>query len=123
MGFHPRTAAEELFALQIERKQMNATRLKKEITPQLAAAFKKAFRQNVILQAIVLFFAGLLLDGGFTARVCLLAAVAWWCAALIISVRRGSSPTKIDMLFMEAGYVLLIAISYFSSPLWGWLSF
>ena len=100
---------------------MNARRLKKEITPPLSPALKKAFRQNVILQTIILFFSGFLLDGGLTVRACLLAAVVWWCGALCIALRRAQVPTKIDLLFMEAGYVLLIAIGYASSPLWGWL--
>jgi hypothetical protein len=102
---------------------MKAGWLKKRITPTLSPELKKVFGWNVVLQIPILTCSAMLLDGGFVSQVCWFAAVVWWCGALIIAVRRPQSPTTIDMVFMHVGYVFLIPVCYFISPVWGWLSF
>ena len=68
---------------------------------------------------IILLLAGAILDGGVILQLCLFAAVAFWIGVAVIWFRRRSTPTKLDLLVIEAGYLALCVVSFFLS-FWVW---
>ena len=63
----------------------------------------------IVAQLLTLLLSELILDGGHIFRCCLAAIVAHWIIALIIWVRRRSAPTKVDLILVRAGCILIIA--------------
>ncbi len=70
-------------------------------------------------QLIILLLAGAILDGGVFLQLCIFAAVAFWIGVAVIWLRRRTTPTKLDLLVIEAGYLGLCVISFFLSY-WIW---
>ncbi|PAW78834.1 MAG: hypothetical protein B9S32_05485 [Verrucomicrobia bacterium Tous-C9LFEB] len=74
---------------------------------------------NGVIQAIFLFFGGLMLDGGFFAQICFYSGCAFWAAALLIMVRRPLHPTRSDILYFRIGLPLISFADMFILPyLW-----
>lgn len=73
----------------------------------------------MVQQLIILILAGMILDGGTIARICLYAAVAFWGGVAVIRLRRGTPPTKADLTLIEGGYVVVGVIAYFVTH-WIW---
>ena len=70
-------------------------------------------------QAIIFLLAVAILDGGVCFQVCIFAAAAFWIGVALLWFRRGSAPTKLDLLFIEAAFVPLCLVAFFVSY-WIW---
>ncbi|HXT39860.1 MAG TPA: hypothetical protein VN887_07550 [Candidatus Angelobacter sp.] len=81
----------------------------------------EAAKDTLLLQALLTSLSGLILDGGETLRVVVLAALMWWIAFLRILVNRPTTTKKSDVLFLKLGFLLLLPLSFFTQPIWGWL--
>ena len=81
----------------------------------------EAAKDTLLLQALLIFLSGLILDGGEFLRVVALAALVWWTAFLRILVSRPATTKKSDTVFLKFGFLLLLPISFLSQPIWGWL--
>lgn len=91
---------------------------------RLADSFKPALIIAVIQQLVILFFAAMFLDGGLIAQKCFYACLAFWCSAALIIVRRPTSPTPTDLVFIQIGYLPVCAITFLLTPLiWRWRGF
>ncbi len=80
-----------------------------------AQTYRQAIGSTVAQQTIVLLLAGMILDGEVILEMCGFAAVAFWIGVGLIWFRRRSKPTQIDILVIEAGYIVLCVISFFLS--------
>ncbi|MGV3771400.1 MAG: hypothetical protein ACO1QB_00760 [Verrucomicrobiales bacterium] len=65
-----------------------------------------------VQQALTLAFASMILDGGNCFRVCLIALIAFWAAAIIIIFRK-KPPSPIDRAFIRTAYVPICVIAFF----------
>ncbi len=61
---------------------------------------------GVVVDASLLIISSLVLDGGRTAGMCMVAMVAHWIGVLFILVRRWRSPTETDLLFIRYGILI-----------------
>jgi hypothetical protein len=75
-----------------------------EFAPQYWPAIKDA----IILQLVFGFFTALMLDGGRSFEFFKVAFVGHWIGILMIVGRRPISPTKVDILFIRWGLLLLL---------------
>ena len=60
--------------------------------------------------------AALMLDGGLTLNAAVIAVVAYWLAFGIVLFRRASSPTRLDMLLVRYGFLLVFAFVVMIGP-------
>ncbi len=89
-----------------------------EVHPRrLSDAFSSAILFGMVVQIVFLLLTALLLDGGVMFRMCLTTAVGYWIGVGIIAVRRGASPTKLDLLFTRYGMVGLMVVAPFLAKL------
>lgn len=77
----------------------------------LAPEYVAALQLAVIEQVLLLGLSALMLDGGRTLRLCAIAAVAYWAAALLIITRRPSAPGRTDRTFLRYGYLVLPVVA------------
>jgi hypothetical protein len=75
--------------------------------PQLSRSFVSALKTAVIVQFVLLVLTGLMLDGGWMGRLCMVAIIGHWVGIGMIAARRGSVPTSVDLLFMRYGAAIL----------------
>src|SRR5262245_20396287 len=76
--------------------------------------YRAAITSAIVQQVIVLVLASLILDGGDLLMFCLVACLAFWTGVIFIRVRRGQTPTKIDLLLIRSSYLLLCIITFFA---------
>jgi len=60
----------------------------------------------------VLVLAAGILDGGNLLMFCLVACLAFWTGVVLIRMRRGRTPTKIDLMLICSSYLLLCIITF-----------
>ena len=63
-------------------------------------------------QGVLLGITALILDGGFTFRVCLAAAIAHWVAVTIVVIRRRTSPTMLDVGVLKFGFLFCFVLAF-----------
>lgn len=96
------------------------------MTPQclVAAPLKSAMMSAFVQQAAILVLASMILDGGLIHQICFYAFAAFWGGVGIILIRRCESPTKLDLVFVRGGYLVVCIISFFlTSTIWSWRGF
>ncbi len=82
----------------------------------IASAYRPAIKTALLQQGIVFILAALMLDGGLTLNAAVIAVVAYWLAFGIVLFRRASSPTRLDMLLVRYGFLLVFAFVVMIGP-------
>ncbi|HUR44345.1 MAG TPA: hypothetical protein VMZ27_00620, partial [Candidatus Saccharimonadales bacterium] len=82
----------------------------------LSSSYKKAAARTAIAQVIVFLLAGLMLDGGFFARITLVAGVAYWARFIFVVVRHPKLPTRGDLVWASAGFAISLALTFAVGP-------
>ncbi len=77
--------------------------LMRSLSPQYWGPIKL----NIAAQVIAVFFASLILDGGFIARLVVFAMFGYWVGVFIIALRRPQAPSRLDKFFLGGGFILL----------------
>ncbi len=85
----------------------------------LAAAYISAAKLVGLEQGIIFILALLMLDGGVTFRIAVIAIAAYWAVFTVIAARRPTLPARGDILFVRYGF-LLIFVSVFVVALVVW---
>jgi hypothetical protein len=75
--------------------------------------------EAVALQIVLGLLALLILDGGGIARICGIALVAFWGAAVVLIWRHPQTPSRLDIELIRFGYLPLVFTSFFLSR-WIW---
>jgi hypothetical protein len=78
-----------------------------------AKVLKQALASAGAQQIILLLLASAVLDGGVVLQKFAFGCAAFWIGVGIIRLRRGSIPTKVDLLLIEAGTIPLCVLSFF----------
>jgi len=78
----------------------------------MATSYANATKSALGQQAIILFLAIGILDGGDILNMCLIAFVAFWVGTGLIWRRRPQTPTKLDLMVIQAGYFPLCILSF-----------
>jgi hypothetical protein len=88
---------------------------------RIAATYWRPLRDGLILQSVLLVLSGLLLDGGLTAEINLIAWAAFWGGILVLLVRRPEMPTRFDLWVLRWGYLpLLVVVQIVARWVWHW---
>ena len=66
-----------------------------------------------VQQSIILVLGGMILDGGAVAQSCFYAFTAFWAGVAVILWRRSSAPTKVDLVIVRGGFIVLCVLSFF----------
>lgn len=75
----------------------------------------------LVVQSIILVMASMVLDGGGIAQVCFYALVAFWGGVVVLHFHRRGALSRVDLLLIRYGYILLCIISFFITRLiWHW---
>lgn len=76
-------------------------------------AYNRSFLVAIAMQLMLLVLGLLATDCGEWTRAVLLAAVAFWPVTLILVIRRPTSPTQLDLMFIRYGYPVIFAVLLF----------
>jgi hypothetical protein len=87
------------------------------IHPQ--SPLQSAIYSACIQQAIIMILAAMMLDGGCIGQVCAYAILAFWGGVFVLRVRRRGNLTKLDLMLIRGGYIVVCVISYFVTR-WIW---
>ncbi len=68
-------------------------------------------------QVIIIGVTSVILDGGVTLLKCIYALVAYWVGFSILMIRRRKKLAKMDLKFVQYGYIALCVFSIISAPL------
>jgi hypothetical protein len=87
----------------------------------IAASYWRPLLNGLILQLVVLVSSGLLLDGGVTFQINMMAWAGFWGGVFVVLCRRPGSPTRFDLWFLRWGYLpLTLAAQYLARWVWQW---
>lgn len=64
-------------------------------------------------QSVILVLASMNLDGGNLAQTCFYAFVAFWGGVGVILWCRAPAPTKVDLVIVRGGFIVLCVLSFF----------
>jgi hypothetical protein len=88
---------------------------------KIAASLQSAIKLAIVQQLIVILVAGSLLDGGVVAQICIYAFAAYWGGTIVILARRRAAPTKLDIILVRSGYLVVCVISFILTfAIWSW---
>jgi hypothetical protein len=86
-----------------------------------ASPLQSAIYSACIQQAIIMILAAMILDGGSIGQVCLYALLGFWGGVFVLRVRRREALTKMDLMLIRGGYILVCIISFFITRwIWSW---
>ena len=90
-------------------------------TLPIAASYRRAIFEALVLQVILGILAMMVLDGGHIAHTTGIAVLAFWAGAALIIVRRPTAPTPTDLWLLRFGFLpLLIATFALAEWVWSW---
>lgn len=75
-----------------------------------------AMRFSIALQLILILLAGMILDGGATAQLCLYGSISYWLAAAVILLQRRQA-TQNEVGFLRSGYFLMCILTGLANAL------
>ncbi|MST94652.1 MAG: hypothetical protein EXS33_05195 [Pedosphaera sp.] len=93
----------------------------RRLFPSLSPENNTAVCNTFVTQALSVLIGGLILDGGQFAKILCFASLVWWPVFLRILITRPRTEERWDRIFLKAGFPILIAVAFASSPVWGWL--
>ena len=75
----------------------------------------------LVTQSAILVLTSMVLDGGGIFQVCFYALVAFWCGVVALYFHRQGALSRVDLLLLRYGYILLCILSFFITRLiWEW---
>jgi hypothetical protein len=93
-------------------------------TPHPARSIGSELPFALVTQSVILVLASMILDGGGIAQVCFYAFVAFWSGVLVLRFHRRGALSRVDLLLIRYGYILVCIISFFITRwIWHWRGF
>jgi hypothetical protein len=83
----------------------------------IVPVYRAPIRSALLQQSVVLILAALMLDGGLTFNMAVIAIVAYWLAVGVILARRPGSPTRADILLIRYGFLLVFGVVLVTAPI------
>ena len=90
-------------------------------TLPLAPAYRSAVKDAILIQVVLTLFLLTILDGGTLAKAGACAMVGFWVGVAIVMLRRPLNPSKLDLLYVRCGYLVMLFIGIGLSPWMGML--
>jgi len=88
----------------------------------LSPEYNRSLRVGAILAVTVSVLACLVLDGGLTAQITLMAVLAYFGGVALMVVRRPQAPTATDLWLLRWGFLpLWLAVQVSARFAWYWL--
>ncbi len=72
--------------------------------------FASAVKLGVVVQVVLFVLTALILDGGRSNKMCIVAMIGYWIVVAVMMIRRRTVPTRTDLLFLRYGMLALLAI-------------
>src|SRR5437870_10687897 len=86
------------------RRSLIAASLTMRITLPIAASYRRAIFDALVLQVVLGALSMMLLDGGRVAHTTGIAVLAFWSGAALIIIRRPTAPTSTDLFLIRFGF-------------------
>ena len=77
-----------------------------------ASPYRHATKSALVQQVLILILAGMILDGGDVFQICIAALLAFWGGVAVIRWRRPRTPTRLDLILIKSGYVVLCVVTF-----------
>ena len=77
---------------------------------EIAAPYKRALTQAVVLYCLWLGFSQLILDTGEFLSAVIYSSIAFWIGVVLVVVRRPLAPTRGDLYFIRWGIIPIVAM-------------
>ena len=88
----------------------------------LSPKYNRSLGQGMIMMFLFFVVAGLVLDGGLTTQITLIAVFGYLGGVAVMAVRRPQSPTTTDVWLLRWGFVpLWIAAQVGARCAWSWM--
>jgi hypothetical protein len=84
--------------------------------PVLSSEYSRPVKAALVQQGIVLILGLLMLDGGLTLHMAMLAVIAFWLAFGIVIARRPLAPTRSDLFLVRYGFLLAFVTILIVAP-------
>jgi hypothetical protein len=97
----------------VERRLQTEPSNRPTLTMNTPSPYRGAIKLALAQQCTVLVLASMILDGGDIFNICLIAFIAFWAVVGFIRWRRPHAPTKLDLIFIQASYLLLCILTFF----------
>jgi hypothetical protein len=85
-------------------------------TLPVSSAYRDAIKVAILLQVPLTLLMFLLLDFGYTARIGACAMGGFWIGVTAVMFRRPRSPSRLDLLYVRWGYLVLLVLSVIVAP-------
>ena len=85
----------------------------------LSPAYREAVKVALVVQVLTTLFLGAILDGGALAKAGGAAMVGFWIGVAVVMVRRPRTPSRLDLLYVRWGYVVMLAVGIALLPFMG----
>lgn len=88
----------------------------------LSPEYSSALGRGVVCVFALFILAGLVLDGGLTAQITLMAVMGYLGGTAVVVVRRPQAPTAFDLWLLRWGFVpLWLAVQVGAWYAWSWM--
>ena len=88
----------------------------------LSPEYSRALGHGAVVVLLLFVFTGLLLDGGLTAQITLIAALGYLGGVAVMVVRRPQAPTAADLWLLRWGFVPLWLVAQVGARYaWSWM--
>jgi hypothetical protein len=88
---------------------------------RIATSYWRPLLDGLALQLVLLVLSGLLLDGGLTVEISLIAWAAFWCGIVVMLCHRPDRPTRFDLWVLRWGYLpLMLVVQAVARYVWHW---
>ncbi len=88
----------------------------------LSKDYQSALKAALLLQIVTGLLAAIAIHGGLLFELWWRPMAAYWGCFIVMVFRRPNTPTKLDLILVEWGFVLLIPCTFiFSVLIWRWM--
>ncbi|HTB82046.1 MAG TPA: hypothetical protein VK742_00195 [Candidatus Sulfotelmatobacter sp.] len=78
----------------------------------ISDSYRKPIFDAVLLQIILGILSMMVLDGGDCAHISGAALLAFWCGTAVLIWRHPSNPSKVDLKFIQFGYLPVLVFAF-----------
>lgn len=88
----------------------------------LSPEYSRSLGRGTMVALLLFLFAGLVLDGGLTAQITLMAVLGYLGGVAVMAIRRPQAPTAADVWLLRWGFVpLWFATQVGARCAWSWM--
>jgi hypothetical protein len=85
-------------------------------TLPLSPAYRAAVKVTLAIQVVAALILLIILDGGTLAKVGGAATAGFWVGAAVVMFRRPRHPSRLDLLYVQWGFIPLLVVGVVCAP-------